>query len=121
MSLKGMNCCAIELERSALILDHHTTSALLLLTSISDVRLGRHQQSSTNRRSVKITAPMGMCGSCLRLFLDVESDVKIHVIEPTSVGIEHSTAAHSGHAQQQERRSGPTLQVPDIHRATRDL
>ncbi|KHJ98958.1 hypothetical protein OESDEN_01049 [Oesophagostomum dentatum] len=62
---------------------------------------------------------MGMCASCLRLMLDAESDVKIHVIEPTSVGVEHSTA---GPPQRSENTpSGPTLQVPDAHKGHRDM
>ncbi|KAK6033356.1 hypothetical protein OSTOST_00434 [Ostertagia ostertagi] len=61
---------------------------------------------------------MGICGSCLRLLLDAESDVKIHVIEPTSIGVEHSVAVHNCSVQQ-PGRTAPTLQVPETHSANR--
>ncbi|CAJ0609826.1 unnamed protein product [Cylicocyclus nassatus] len=62
---------------------------------------------------------MGMCGSCLRLMLDAESDVKIHVIEPTSVGVEHSVVLPPPQRVENER-SPPTLQVPEIHKGHRE-
>ncbi|KAK5983357.1 hypothetical protein GCK32_002743 [Trichostrongylus colubriformis] len=63
---------------------------------------------------------MGICGSCLRLLLDAESDVKIHVIEPTSIGAEHSAAHGQAHVANQPDHSTPTLQVPEATRAKRE-
>ncbi|KHN73762.1 hypothetical protein Tcan_09773, partial [Toxocara canis] len=51
---------------------------------------------------------MGACGSCLRLMLDAESDVKIHVIEPTTiVAPEHSVGPPA-----RGQSAGPRLTVP---------
>ncbi|KJH47132.1 hypothetical protein DICVIV_06783 [Dictyocaulus viviparus] len=65
--------------------------------------------------------PMGICCSCIRLMLDGESDVKVHVIEPTSIGVEHSAAAPATVQYRHVERSGLTLQVPEMHRVHRNL
>ncbi|CAJ0945308.1 unnamed protein product, partial [Mesorhabditis belari] len=51
---------------------------------------------------------MGACGSCLRLMLDAESDVKIHVIEPTSIAQPEQSVVIT----RPPTAHGPTLQVP---------
>ncbi|CAD6187147.1 unnamed protein product [Caenorhabditis auriculariae] len=61
---------------------------------------------------------MGSCSSCVRLMLDAESDVKIHVIEPTSIngGGEQSVI----HRETPAERMRPTLEVPQFHRPRRE-
>uniref|UniRef100_A0A0M3HVC7 Ferredoxin n=1 Tax=Ascaris lumbricoides TaxID=6252 RepID=A0A0M3HVC7_ASCLU len=51
---------------------------------------------------------MGACVSCLRMMLDAESDVKIHVIEPTTV----AAPEHSMGPQTRGPPAGPRLTVP---------
>ncbi|EGT59226.1 hypothetical protein CAEBREN_11948 [Caenorhabditis brenneri] len=62
---------------------------------------------------------MGACSSCLRLLLDAESDVKIHVIEPTSInnGEGASVATQQPAAPEPTPPPVTTLQVPGMVRA----
>ncbi|CCD69328.1 uncharacterized protein CELE_K01A12.2 [Caenorhabditis elegans] len=63
---------------------------------------------------------MGACSSCLRLLLDAESDVKIHVIEPTSINNgEGSSVVHRDATAPPTPPVVPTstLQVPGLQRA----
>uniref|UniRef100_A0A1I7TR63 2Fe-2S ferredoxin-type domain-containing protein n=1 Tax=Caenorhabditis tropicalis TaxID=1561998 RepID=A0A1I7TR63_9PELO len=64
---------------------------------------------------------MGACSSCLRLLLDAESDVKIHVIEPTSINNGDGSSVANRDAAQAAPAPPPapvaTLQVPGLVRA----
>ncbi|CAI2355938.1 unnamed protein product [Caenorhabditis sp. 36 PRJEB53466] len=70
---------------------------------------------------------MGSCSSCLRLLLDAESDVKIHVIEPTSINNADGASIATVNRDPPIPASVPapttpapaptaTLQVPGLHR-----
>uniref|UniRef100_A0A8R1HMH8 Uncharacterized protein n=1 Tax=Caenorhabditis japonica TaxID=281687 RepID=A0A8R1HMH8_CAEJA len=68
---------------------------------------------------------MGVCSSCLRLLLDAESDVKIHVIEPTSINGGEGPSTNTvirepgvvqGTSLPLTTLSASTLQVPGHHR-----
>ncbi|UMM43163.1 hypothetical protein L5515_018752 [Caenorhabditis briggsae] len=57
---------------------------------------------------------MGACTSCIRLLLDAEADVKIHVIEPTSINNGEGASVATRDAAPQSPAPPPlaTLQVP---------
>ncbi|CAP33780.1 Protein CBG15436 [Caenorhabditis briggsae] len=57
---------------------------------------------------------MGACTSCMRLLLDAEADVKIHVIEPTSINNGEGASVATRDAAPQSPAPPPlaTLQVP---------
>ncbi|CAO4386522.1 unnamed protein product [Caenorhabditis nigoni] len=57
---------------------------------------------------------MGACTSCVRLLLDAEADVKIHVIEPTSINNGEGASVATRDAAPQSPAPPPlaTLQVP---------
>ncbi|KAI1716360.1 phosphomannose isomerase type I domain-containing protein [Ditylenchus destructor] len=65
---------------------------------------------------------MGSCSSCMRIVLETESDVKIHVIEPTTVmadgqslgGGASNNLGPQGRHSQQRTVSDPHLAVPSI-------
>uniref|UniRef100_A0A1I7YV06 Ferredoxin n=1 Tax=Steinernema glaseri TaxID=37863 RepID=A0A1I7YV06_9BILA len=52
---------------------------------------------------------MGSCASCMRVILDAEADVKIHVIEPTTIVAPEQSVAQ---APPTPPRNSPLLQVP---------
>ncbi|KAF1748776.1 hypothetical protein GCK72_025243 [Caenorhabditis remanei] len=57
-------------------------------------------------------------GNCLRLLLDSESDVKIHVIEPTSINNGEGSSVVTSQPAPQTPAAAPiaTLQVPGLQR-----
>uniref|UniRef100_A0A7E4VP50 2Fe-2S ferredoxin-type domain-containing protein n=1 Tax=Panagrellus redivivus TaxID=6233 RepID=A0A7E4VP50_PANRE len=59
---------------------------------------------------------MGGCSSCLRVILEAESDVKINVIEPTTIVNEPSMVLPSNNTRTSPvTPSGPHLTVPAPH------
>uniref|UniRef100_A0A914UT58 Uncharacterized protein n=1 Tax=Plectus sambesii TaxID=2011161 RepID=A0A914UT58_9BILA len=61
---------------------------------------------------------MGACGSCVRMMLGVEADVKIHVIEPTTQNGPYEQPSfqlvQNGEAVVNERRQNRSTSAPII-------